>query len=146
MKKIIDGKVYHTYTSTFIDSHENDYISTDSNWIREELYKKRTGEFFLYCEGGSETQYAKRTTDNNWSNGCEIIPLSFEAAQEWANRYTSAEIYDNFFGKIPEDEIRKAISISIATSTHEKAKRKASVEGISLSEYIERLILKDAEI
>lgn len=143
MKKIIDGKCYNTDTAKLEGVYENNYPSNDFNWIREEFYRKKTGEFFIYAEGGSHTQYAERLTENNWSGGSEIIPLSYESAKKWAEKYISEEEYERLFGTISEDNERRLVSISISVSAHKKARRKASMREISLSEYIEKLILED---
>jgi len=51
MKKIINGKRYDTETAQLIGSAS--YSNrTDFRFWSEELYRKKTGEFFLYGEGG----------------------------------------------------------------------------------------------
>lgn len=143
MRKILKGKSYDTLTAKFVGVFENNYMNADFKWIREELYQKRTGEFFLYAEGGAMTKYAERLTDNEWGGGSRVIPLSYEAAKEWAEEHITAEEYESIFGQVPEDDGRKSISISIAISTHELAKRKAAMNKMSLSEYLENLVLED---
>ena len=48
MKKIINNKMYNTETATEVASYDNGCYLSDFRHFREELYRKRTGEFFLY--------------------------------------------------------------------------------------------------
>lgn len=47
MKKIINGKMYNTETAEKLTSWEHSYRS-QVDWYEEMLYKKKTGEYFLY--------------------------------------------------------------------------------------------------
>ena len=54
MKEVrIDGKRYNINTAEFIASWDNDLPYMDFGYLKETLYRKRTGEFFLYGEGGA---------------------------------------------------------------------------------------------
>mgnify|MGYP000196503474 FL=1 len=47
MKKIIEGKMYNTETATYIGRYRTDTMSRrDFRYLEEELYQKRTKEFF----------------------------------------------------------------------------------------------------
>ena len=48
MKKIINGKKYDTETAEYVDRWSNDLCHSDVHWCSEELYRKKTSEFFLY--------------------------------------------------------------------------------------------------
>lgn len=56
MKKIINGKKYDTETAREVACKAWGYYG-DLNFVFETLYKKKTGEFFLYGEGGANTSY-----------------------------------------------------------------------------------------
>ena len=83
MKKIINGKRYDTETAEFCGSREYGYPG-DFDHVSEELYQKRTGEFFLYGEGGPNLKYREEISMNSWSGGEKIIPLTDDEAKEWA--------------------------------------------------------------
>ena len=51
MKKIINERMYNTETATEIDWQENTANRGDYSYYREYLYRKKTGEFFLYGYG-----------------------------------------------------------------------------------------------
>lgn len=113
MKKIINGKRYDTNTATLIGSTGYGYPSDLEYWT-EELYLKKTGEFFLYGEGGPMSKYSRKIGENEWSGGEEIRPLTLKEAQEWAENYLDADECEQVFGKIEEN--KSQISTWIADS------------------------------
>lgn len=111
MKKIINGKRYDTDTATLIGSTGYGCPSDFEYWT-EDLYRKKTGEFFLHGEGGPMSRYSRKTGQNEWSWGEEIRPLSLKEAQEWGEKYLDADKYEQVFGKIEEDKIQISTWIS----------------------------------
>ena len=139
MKKIINGKLYDTDTAHLVGEWDNQrYGSFD--YVAESLYRKRTGEFFLHGEGGARSRYATHCGNDSWSGDAAIIPLSWEAARQWAEEHLDADEYQAAFGQIVEDDSRTVVTLSLATSSLEKAKRAASQKGMSLSAYIDSLL------
>lgn len=139
MKKIINGKVYDTDTAHRIFAWDNG-VYGDFDSIEETLYRKRTGEFFILGVGGARTKYATASDDNHWSGGSKIIPITWEAAREWAEERMDAEEYDWIFGPVSEDESRTTVTLSLSAGAVDRAKRAAAQAGTSLSAYIESLI------
>ncbi len=140
MKKIINGKVYDTDKAERVGEWDNGKWDDRLYRCCEDLYRKRTGEFFLYGYGGPGSKYSVSCGNNSWSGGEKIIPLSYEAAQEWAEEHLDGDDYEEIFGEISEDDNRATITISISASAIERAKREASKAQTSLSAYIESLI------
>ena len=101
MKKIIDGKLYNTETATKVGYWDNNQYGS-FNWCMEILYKKKTGEFFLYGEGGALSPYTKSCGQNCWSGSEEIIPYTEAEAKEWAERCLDADDYIAIFGEVEE--------------------------------------------
>ena len=102
MKKIINGKRYDTNTAKLIG--EASYINrTDFHYWTEELYQKRTGEFFIYGKGGPASRYSRSTGQNSWSGGEKIIPLTINEAKEWAEKYLDGDEYEELF-QVEEDK------------------------------------------
>lgn len=137
MKKIINNKQYNTETAKMMGSVTYGNYG-DLNHMTEELYRKKTGEFFLYGDGGPATKYAISVGNNSWSGGCDIIPLTYASAQKWAEENLSAETYESIFGDVPEDDGKQTVTISISISVMEKIRREAAKEGIGISAYIEK--------
>lgn len=139
MKKIIDGRRYDTDTARALAS--TDYSSvTDYNYWEETLYRKNTGEFFLYGKGGPASKYAESVGQNQWTGGSKIIPLTLEAAQKWAEQYLDADEYDRIFARAEESTERKTVTFSLPEAAIEKIARLAADTGISKSEVIVRLL------
>ena len=101
MKQIINGKLYNTDTAKEIGYYQYG-DGGDFNYLYEALYKKRTGEFFLYGCGGANTCYGVECGNRCRSGGEEIIPYSEAEAKEWAEKYLSADTYITTFGEVEE--------------------------------------------
>lgn len=141
MKKNIKGKVYDTYTAKIVGEWDNGLSDSEcySEYCEEVLFLKRTGEFFLYGYGQSSSKYAENF-NGYWTSGEKIIPLTYDAAREWAEEHLAASEYNAIFGAVKDDDTRTLITLSMNVSAIEKAKRAASQSGMSLSKYIESLI------
>lgn len=111
MKKIINGKRYDTETATFVGSARYSYPG-DFHYWEEELYVKKTGEFFIYGIGGAMSKYSRQTGPNQWSGSEEIYPVTLKEAMEWAEQYLDADAYERVFGKIEENKSQVSAWIS----------------------------------
>ena len=140
MKKIISGKVYDTEKAKELGSYSNGGGWRDFNHFEETLYQKKTGEFFLFGQGGPMTRYAEPEGQNSWSGGSRIMPMTYSEAQEWAEKHLDADDYEEIFGVIDESTEKQTVTLSINATKWEMAKREAAKRGIGISEYIESLI------
>lgn len=141
MKKIINNKVYDTSTAEGLGSWTNNQCTSDITYVKETLYRKKTGEYFLHGIGGAETCYCSRHSDN-WDGGEAIKPLKYESAQKWAKEHLDSDNYEKIFGTINESNEKISFTVSISASTAEKIRRAARQKGVSLSEYVESLFNK----
>ena len=64
LKKIINGKVYDIGTAEHVGEWSNEHYTNDSNYCSEDLYRKKTGEFFLHGVGGAYSKYAVVNREN----------------------------------------------------------------------------------
>ena len=140
MKKIIKGKIYDTDTATFLAEYDSGHSVTDFQHYTEELYQKKTGEFFIYGEGGPASRYSQACPTGGWDGGRKIVPLTYEQAREWAEKNLNADEYEEIFGEVVEDDSRMTVTLSLSVGAVERAKRAAAKEGTSLSGYIENLL------
>ena len=101
MKKIINGKMYNTETAKYLAAWWNGLGCNDFGYVYEDLYKKKTGEFFLHGRGGANSKYAERY-GRCFSDGEAITPLTEEEAREWAEKKLEVEEYIEIFGE-PEE-------------------------------------------
>lgn len=142
MKKIINGKVYNTDTAREIGCWANAGSWRDFNHVEETLYQKKTGEFFLYGEGGPSTKYAVICGMNSWTGGEKIIPLDYDTARQWAEEKLDADEYEEIFGIVEEDETKVSATFRLSASTLETVKRMAAKEGVTISEYVDSILPK----
>lgn len=139
MKKIINGRRYDTDSARFIaeDSYSN---RTDFNYWSETLYRKNTGEYFLYGEGGPATKYAKSVGQSQWSGGERIMPMTLDEAKAWAEKHLDATEYEEIFGTVEEDQTKRTVTFSLTEATIEKISQTAVRNSCSKSEVIERVM------
>lgn len=137
MKKIIGGRVYNTDTAELVGEWANTYNTRDFNFCIENLYRKKTGEFFIHGRGGPMSKYAVSSGSNTMCGSEQIKPISFEYAKRWAEEKLTADEYEKLFGEVAEDDSRRVVGISLTAAAHGKLKRAAGEKGITVSALIE---------
>ena len=140
MKRIISNKKYDTETATNIAKCSNGRSGFER--FEETLYRKKTGEYFLYGEGGPMSKYAESCGQNSWRGGSKIIPLNYENARKWAEDNLSADQYEEEFGEVTEDDSTTTLTLSMPRNVAETARRRAQESGMSLSGFLADLIRK----
>lgn len=99
MKRIINGKKYDTTTAKEVASR---WSGEGFSRVDETLYRKKTGEFFLHGAGGPMTGYAETVSQNCWTGGAKIIPLTEEEARQWAEQWLDGDQYEKIFDEVEE--------------------------------------------
>lgn len=102
MKKIINGKMYNTETAKFLGSYHGGGNQRNFNYFEENLYIKKTGEYFIEGWGNANSKYREYYDDNNWGGGEEIIPLTEAEAEEWVMKHLTADEFEEIFGEVEE--------------------------------------------
>ena len=127
MKRIIQNKVYNSETAKKIGMVWLGSEFDRTGW--EELYRKKTGNFFLLTHRYSDqSEY--------------ITPLSYEAAQAWAESNLVADDYIEIFGN-PEEETRTKINVCMSAAQAAKIRQLAAKENMSLADYILSRVLDE---
>lgn len=134
MKKIINGKRYDTDTAEFIGKWENIYNSADLQYECEELYRKKTGEFFIYGEGGPASSFAVQTGSSSWSGSCKITPITEDEAKKWVEKNLDGDVYESLFEL--EEEGNIAFSLLIPENLYNKLKDKSEKTGESMKDIV----------
>lgn len=98
---IVNKKKYNTKTANLLASFRHDGNGNIMEVFTEGLYRKRTGEYFLFGEGGPLSDYSIAFKDGRLGEK-RIIPMSEEEAKEWALRRLSSEEYEALFGTVEE--------------------------------------------
>ena len=142
MKKIINGKMYDTDKATYL-GYDIYAGPRDFKYWREELYRKRTGEFFLYGQGGPDSKYAVASvTGSGWDGGSKIIPLSVPKAREWAEEHLSADAYAEIFGMPDEGEDTAVLNVTIDAALMARVRERALTDGETLTATVAALLEK----
>ncbi len=138
MKKIIDGRRYDTEAAKKLA--EVGGRDGTFRWSKEALYQKRTGEFFLFGEGGAASKYARQVGYSEWAPGERIMPMTSEDAAKWAEENLDADEYEGIFGAVEEEEGRRTATFSLSNTTIRRISELASAWNCSKSEVIDRLL------
>lgn len=104
MKKVINGRRYNTEAAKLLGECW-DGIPSSLDYRHEMLYVNTHGAYFLYGEGGPQTQYAEKSESGGWKSGEKIVPLTPETAREWAEENLTTDEYERAFGDAPEPEL-----------------------------------------
>lgn len=138
MKKIIGGKVYDTDKATRVGGAYADCMPSDLSYWAEELYIKRTGEYFVHGYGGPMTRFARSCGQNEWAGGETIQPLAYDAARAWAEKNLDADDFIRHFGDPDpeEDNGVELMTISLPASVIRKIKMEAQQRGMPVSALI----------
>lgn len=137
MKKVIKGAVCDTSTAKHIGSASYLDAHDFAHWS-EELYRTKSGKYFLYGEGGPASRYAVTIGQNEWSGGEKIQLLSRETAMKWAEEYLDGDEYIAAFGDPEETE--KATLVILPIKTRERLEALKRETGMTFSEIIARAI------
>lgn len=138
MKKVVQGVLCDTETAKLLGEYQ--YLSRrDFHFFREELYRTKSGKYFLYGEGHAASPYAKKVAQSEWAPGEAIKLLPPEAARQWAEENLEGDDYIAAFGE-PEEDVQYSVSIDAATK-HRLDKLKTKT-GKSLKQLIAEAVKK----
>ncbi|MFQ9706048.1 MAG: hypothetical protein ACLRX6_03035 [Limosilactobacillus pontis] len=142
MKKIIKGKLYNTDSAKKMASYEFSSVNQNDHYI-EELYRKRTGEYFLHGVGGPGSPYAQSAyrDDSALMGGEDVIPLSLRGARNWSEKHLDADDYEAVWGDTSEgDEKAKDIHVQISSELASRLASKVEKTGLSQREIINKAL------
>ena len=144
MNKVINGKRYDTETARQLGLYENMADNRNFGYWCETLYRTKSGNYFLYCEGGGNSKYGEWHGDSG-GYGEKIEPYSLEQAQKWAEQYLDGDEYEAIFGglgDLPAEESEQ-IKISLPVNILRELREKRETTGATVSWLIIKA-LKDA--
>lgn len=136
MKRIINNKVYDTDTARSLGTWCNTEDQASPEYISEALFRKKSGEFFLYCSGRPSS-----IPGTDCALDEKILPLTFEQAAQWGQAHLPESAFSAAFGSAdPADDHRITVHISVSASLWDAAKKEASRRGVSVSGLVESLL------
>lgn len=98
MKRVIAGKLYNTLTAICVAKSSYNGSCNDFEWFEEELYRTKSGAYFLCGEGGPMSSWAVPVGNNGTGGGSGIMPLSNAEALEWCeNNDVDADVITKHF-------------------------------------------------
>ena len=134
MKKVISGARYDTDTAKRLGHWESDRDYTSFTHTEESIYRTKAGRWFLYGTGNATTVYASRKTDGWAGPGEQIIPLSEDAARQWAEQHLPGDEVENIFGTL-DAEITQ-VAAYLPTNLLKKLDAEKASSGRSRSDII----------
>lgn len=140
MRKVIGGKVYDTEKATEVGRSAHGSTS-DFGYYEETLFRKRTGEYFLYGYGHGASKYAEYH-GGAWGEGGRFMPLALDDARGWAERELDADAYKEEFGVVEEvaDSETVAVTFRIPATAKAALDRECSRTGESRTAIVTRLL------
>lgn len=142
MRKIIDGKLYDTSTAKCLGEWSDGLGFGDFNHREESLFRKKTGEYFLYLYGGANTPMAEPAYGGGWQGGELIRPLlSAEGAKRWAERRLTADEYESVFGEVSEGDEETAVTVRISPAAKRRLDAERERTGETQGAIVERLLM-----
>ena len=143
--QVIDNKRYDTNTAKLCGVFKEN-IGTEKGFS-ETLYRKRSGEYFLYAEGAWKSQYAV-TKQGKRTGGEHILPLSYDDALRWAGDHMTEEEISRFFitENSPAPEImqgkKKQMAFYLSTEAYRLLNLQASLTGKTKSELVDAAVIQ----
>ena len=143
MRKHYKYKLYDTDTAIRIGVWVNGLSADDPNYIKEELFRKRTGEYFLYGEGGLMTLYGK-WIGNTGSYGANIRPYTYEEARNWAQAHLdSCAFLAEFKDSNMSENGRVPLSLTVSPLTKSLLEKQRRDTDKSISQLVDELVKKE---
>jgi hypothetical protein len=131
MKKVINRRLYDTDTAKCVGSIDFGRPDDSLYYSWKALYVKKTGEYFLFADGGPGTQYAE---------AAEFTPLTLDEAMDWAEENLSGEEFEEAFGLPDEGGEDVQLNAWISATAKAKLDRERSRTGETVADVLERLI------
>lgn len=145
MKKIIRGRKYDTDTAELVGEYQYSYPG-QFEYCLEELYRKRTGEYFLYGTGGPMSKYSVQDwLMNEWSGGEEIIPLDMVDAKNWVEEHCDADKYKELFGVVEDDGEKVRTTLWLSKPACKMLEEQALEHRLTKSELVEYILKKESK-
>jgi hypothetical protein len=137
MYKVIHGKKYNTDTAKLLGTWRAEVSSTDYKYFEEYLYRTKSGNFFIYGEGGPDSPYRQQVEYNTWKGSESIIPISFEQAKIWAEEHLDSDEYKAIFGSV---KLASNATLTISAGALKRLRQIQSQSGKTLKAIIDEML------
>ena len=143
MNKIIEGKRYNTETATLLASWHVGFSPRDNNFYSESLYITTSGNYFLHGKGNAGAKYSSKISENTYTGGEGIIPISRKEAQELVEKYLTADEYEAIFDvdeEINNETGDEKITLTLPSDLIKTLKERKETTGANISFQIAKLL------
>lgn len=140
MRLILKNKAYDTEKARVVGEWV-DFDPRGPSRITERLYRKRTGELFLYGTGDPYARQSSLPGRAEWRGSEWIQPLDYDLGREWAEEHLEPAAYEAAFG-VPADGERTVLCLSVSTRVDRLLERQCSYTGETKSAVVERLVIE----
>ena len=144
MKRIIRGKKYDTDTAELVADDQHSYPG-QFEYCLEELYRKRTGEYFIYGTGGPMSKYSESVGQNECSGGEAIVPLDLVDAKEWVDKHCDPDKYEELFGVVEDDGEKVRTTLWLSKPSCKMLEEQALEHRLTKSELVEYILKKESK-
>ncbi len=136
MKKVIEGVGYDTKKAIFLGQVSSGFSKEDIRWSVTELYRTRSGNYFLQGYGGPGSPYAVWDNESDAHvHGEAIIPTALYDVIAWAEEYLPDEKLKIVLKDIRQEAKRQNIKVptylkaaSQKLTLRERKARRAAVQ------------------
>lgn len=132
---VFRGDRFNTRTASRIGEWIDENRWTDVYRVRERLYRKRNGRFFLE-ESTQRSVYRPMWEETTFRF------VKVEDAQQWVKDHAPKE-YDELFGKIKLSDATTTIVAHVRVDTKSKIDRLKSMSNESVGQLVDRLVAKE---
>ena len=139
MKKVVQGVLCDTTTARLVGEFQHSNRN-DFHFYREELYRTKSGKYFLHGEGHAASPYAKKVAQSEWAPGEAIKLLPPEAARQWAEEHLDGDEYIAVFGEADEDG--EPVVLTIDSTTKRRLDRMKEVTGKSIKQLVAEAVIR----
>jgi len=149
MKKVIDGVGYDTKKAIFLGQVSSGFSKEDIRWSVTELYRTRSGNYFLHGYGGPGSPYAVWDNESDAHiHGEAIIPTTLYDVIVWAEEYLPDDKLKSVIKDIHQEAKRQNIDItanlkaaSQKLTLRERKARRAAVQAKEAAKRTERIYI-----
>lgn len=103
MRRVMDGIMYDSATSEELARMASPRGTAEDEAWSEILYRKASGQYWLYAEGGKSTIYSALNRCNIFDGSWCIKALAEDEARTWCEHNLGGDAYEAIWGPVDED-------------------------------------------
>ena len=141
--KKVDNKFYSIEKATPLVTVEKTFgkkygENPDEDWT-ETLYRKASGEYFVYGKGGKNSPYSVDENGESVAGSRYEVwaDFNYNKARNWVHTNCPEKKDEIFMSELNEDK-KSVTTMTLSAKARLNLKRKSNEQGISISELVRR--------